>query len=264
MYFRSAALPEESKCTRVQLGIKTICIQCILKTWEAQVYLNKPRESHDSYFVSQRVQMWISADKDLLFLGSGLCKLPEAREEQVLQTFCEGGGWRSILKLDTTLGKVKTIQKLSACRSWICKRSEVCPLVIPLLCTSRSIRLWHEEAVSSCSLRKSMCEAVRVSRLKGHWVWGHKLFKVFFFILLVLFKWLWATYWTKITHTCVLVLLLSWIPQNPLNDVWKRPKSPGPGILTCDNNIGPAAPICYLTQQQSFTHSRHLCSLHVS
>lgn len=120
--------------------------------------------------------------------------------------------------------------------------------------------MWCEETVSPCSLRKTMCEALHASRPKGHWACSHNLLKILYFILVVLFKWLWATYWTTIMHTCEFVLLSSWIPQNPLNDVWTRRKSPGPGILTCNNNTD----LGYLMQQQSFTHAHHFCSIHVS
>lgn len=118
-------------------------------------YLNKPWECHNSYFLLSRVQMWIPAEKDMLFLGSWLCKLPEARTSRFCKTFSERGGSRSLFKLDKTLGKVKPIPKLSTWRTGRRKQSEVCPLVLLLLCTSWSIWLWQEEDVSPCSLRKA-------------------------------------------------------------------------------------------------------------
>jgi len=64
----------------------------------------------------------------------------------------------------------------------MCRQSEICPLFSPLLRTSQVIILRPEEAASPCNSRKSMCEAVHASRLKGHLVWGHGLFNYYFFL----------------------------------------------------------------------------------
>lgn len=104
------------------------------------------------------------------------------REEQVVQVFCKSGSCRSVPKLFLILSKVKLIHKISGSRAGMCRQSEICPLFSPLLRTSQVIILRPEEAASPCNSRKSMCEAVHASRLKGHLVWGHGLFNYFFFL----------------------------------------------------------------------------------